>query len=232
VGRWAKSHPIEYTFSSRSSVTPLLAQWRSEDRDAFVAVGEVSETIENVSERLNTYAAQLPRQARWQAELMISDMAEEREVQAALGDIHNLGSAGRRVDDFLAGMPGLLGSPDSPLRDLVAEERRALLQEVNGQRLQTLEYATAERRALLGALSEERLAVVAALHQERIETLNEVEAMERRAMRSAVANLRGLVDYTLLRVAALLLLLMLSGATLGVVAYWLTVKRRYTAATS
>jgi hypothetical protein len=232
VERWAKSHPIEVTFSSRSSIAPLLAEWRSEDRDAFVAVGEVSDTIENVSERLNTYAAQLPRQARWQAELMLSDMAGERDVQATLGDIHDLGSAGRRVDDFLADVPSLLGSSDSPLRGLVAEERRALLQEVNGQRLQTLEYATAERRALLAALSEERFAVVAALHQERIETLKEMDAIRIRAMDSAVASLRDLVDYTLWRVAALLLLLMFSATSLGVVAYWLTVKRRYTAATS
>jgi hypothetical protein len=127
-------------------------------------------------------------------------------------------------------VPSLLGSSDSPLRGLVAEERRALLQEVNGQRLQTLEYATAERRALLAALSEERFAVVAALHQERIETLKEMDAIRIRAMDSAVASLRDLVDYTLWRVAALLLLLMFSATTLGVVAYWLTVKR-HTAAT-
>jgi len=76
VERWAKGHPVEHTFSARATVTPVLAEWRSEDRDAFLAVGEVTETIQNLSERLNTYAALLPRQARWQAELLVSETVE------------------------------------------------------------------------------------------------------------------------------------------------------------
>ena len=37
-------------------------------------MGEASDTLENMSERLNTYVAHLPKQARWQAELLAAEM--------------------------------------------------------------------------------------------------------------------------------------------------------------
>ena len=100
-----------------------------------------------------------------------------------------------------------------------------MLEGVNGQRLQTLEYLTAERLATLAALREERI-TVGGPPPGAIETLKEVDAIKSRAVDSALAGLRDLVDYTLWRVAAVLLFLMLSAATLGVVGYWLTVGRR------
>jgi len=65
---------------------------------------------------------------------------------------------------------------------------------VNTQRLETLAYTTAERTAVLAAVRDERLAFAAALRQERIATLAEVDAIKSRAVDSAIAGLRGLVD--------------------------------------
>ncbi len=232
VERWATGNPIGYTFSARSSITPFLAQLRSEGRDAIVVVGEVSETVETLSERLNTYAAQLPRQVRWQAELMVSEMVNEHALEAAVGDLHDLGSVARRADGLLADAPNILGSAGSSARELVAGECRALLENVNGQRLQTLEYATAERRAVLEALREERIAVITALRQERIESLKEIDAIETRAVDSVIAGLKDVVVYTLWRVAALLLFLMVSATALGIIGYRLTRGRPRTLATT
>jgi hypothetical protein len=226
VEAWAAKHPIDRSLSSRPSIAAFAAQLRSEQRDAFVTVGAVSDTLENLSERLNIYAAQLPKQARWQAELLVADMAGEHEVEDTLADIHDVGTAARRANDLLGDVPGVLGAAAPPLREAVAAERRALLEGVNGQRLQTLEYLTSERLATLAALREERVTIGAALHQERIETLKEVDAIKTRAVETTLAGLRDLVDYTLWRAAAVLVFLMLSAATLVVVGYWLTVGRR------
>lgn len=219
VEDWVRTHPIEHTLSSRPSIVGFAAKQRSENRDAFVAVGTVSDTLENLSERLNTYAAQLPKQARWQAELLVSDMVGEHDVEGALGDIGAVGAAARRAND-------LLGEAGPPVREMLAAERRAVLEGVNHQRLETLSFVTAERVATLVAFREERIALAAALRQERIETLKEVDAIKTRGVEAAVAGLRDIVDYAFWRVAVLFFLLMLSTATLGVVGYWLTVGRR------
>ncbi len=187
---WVAKHPIEHAFSSRSSVAPVLAKWRSEDRDALIAAGEVTDTIQNLSERLNTYAAQLPRQVRWQAELLVAELAEEYDAR------------------------GLLGTAGQAVRDVLAEEHRAVIEDVNCQRQQAFDYLTAER-----------LAALAALRQERIEALVAVETLQIQAVDSALVRLRGLVDYTLWRLAVLLTILMFSAATLGALVYRLTAGR-------
>ena len=93
------------------------------------------------------------------------------------------------------------------------------------QRLATLEYATSERLAVLAAVREERLATLAALTRERIEGLREVDAIKTRAVDTAVAGLKEVVDYAIWRLAALLLFFLVTAAVLGTVAYRLTVGR-------
>ena len=74
--RWARAHPVERALVSRASIATYMAECASGERDAFVAVGEVSDTIESLSQRLNTYAAELPKQARWQAEILLERRRE------------------------------------------------------------------------------------------------------------------------------------------------------------
>ncbi|HEY7513644.1 MAG TPA: hypothetical protein VIC87_04175, partial [Vicinamibacteria bacterium] len=223
VEAWASDHPIRHTFSSRPSAAGLAAAFRSDGRDAFMAVGEATETLETVTERLNTYAAQLPKLARWQAELLVSDETGEHDVPAALADVAALGAAARRANALLDDVPALMSAGGAPVRDLVAEERRSVLDAVNRQRLQTLDYVTGERVALVGALREERLATLAAFHQERIETMKEVDAIKTRAVESAISGLRDLLDYALWRAGVLLLVGMIAATVLGVVGYRLAV---------
>lgn len=223
IGAWVKEHPIQSAFSSRPSLSAFMAEIR-EEYDAFAAVGAVSDTLENVSERLNTYAMQLPKQARWQAELMLSETAGDDGIQGALGDIRAVGTAARRANDLLADVPSTTEAGAS-VRDVVKAEREAVLAGVDRQRVQTLEYVTSERLAVLAALHDERLAVGVALHDARIDTLKEVDAIKTRAVETALAGLRDLVDYTIWRVAVLASSLMILAAVLGTVAYWLTVGR-------
>src|SRR5262249_48019088 len=139
----------------------LVADLRSDNRDVFLTVGAVSDLIESLSERLNTYAAQLPKQARWQAELLVAGTAGTYSVEGALGDVHDVGTAARRATAVLDDVPALLGAQ----RDIVASERGLILADVDRQRQQTLAYVTGERLAVLAAIREERLTLVAALRQ-------------------------------------------------------------------
>jgi hypothetical protein len=40
VERWANGHPVEHAFSSRATVTPVRAEWRSEQRDGAAGLGD------------------------------------------------------------------------------------------------------------------------------------------------------------------------------------------------
>jgi hypothetical protein len=223
VERWAAGHPIAHTFAGRTSGASLLTRLRSDNKDAFLVVGDVSDTLENVAERLNTYAAHLPKQARWQAELLATDMTTALRLDRTVADVHDVGTAARHATGVLEGMPALLDAQ----RDLLGAERRAVLAGIDGQRQQTLafltDYMTDERLALVGVAREERVATLAALQQERLATIAAVDAMRKLTVDSSLVGLRELVDYTIWRVAMLVAGLMILGLVLGVLAVRLTI---------
>jgi len=150
------------------------------------------------------------------------ESAGDRSLEAALGDVEALGAVARRAHELLDQTPDVEGAT-SAARAVLAEERRAVLDAVNAQRLATLEYAISERLAVLAALREERIAVVAALRQERIEALQEVDAIKTRAVDTSVAGLKDVVDHAIWRLAALLLFFLVAAAALGTVSYRLAV---------
>ena len=236
TAEWAKAHPIENTFASRASLEAFMAEMQSEEQDAFRAMGAVSETIGSVSERLNTWAALLPKQSRWQAELLADDMTGARDVEGMLDDINTIGTAARHASGFMDNVNGVLGTADSSIRQTLDAERKAVLEGVNDQRVHTLAYMTSERLAvvasareeriaLVEALRQERIAVIDALRQERIAGLKEVDGIKSRAVDASIAGLRDLVDYAFWRVAALLVFLLVSATAAGVIGYRLTLGR-------
>ena len=222
VEGWAESNPVEDTFASRASAVTILADLRSDDRNVFVTLGAVSDLLTELSEHMNTYAAQLPKQARWQAEVLVTGITGAHSVEGALGDLHNVGTDVRRVTDVLADVPSLVGTQ----RDIISSERIAVLKGIDDQRVRVLEYMTTERLATLAAMREERAALVEAMDHERGEMLTQMDAMRARAVDSTLAGLRDLVDYALLRVAALLVSLMVAAAAIGVIAYRVAVGHR------
>jgi len=233
VQGWAGSNPVEDPFSSRASGAAVVADLSSGERDVFVAVGAVSDLLEDLSERLNAYAAHLPKQARWEAEILLTEMTGTHSVEGALEDLREVGAGARRLQGLIDDAPNLFATE----RDLLAEERRTILTDVNAQRLQTLAFMTSERREVLAAARQERLALVAdmqgervaflaALRQERIETLVALDKIKTDAIQSTLAGVRDLVDYTFWLIAGLTGCLLLAGAAIGALAYRLAVGRR------
>jgi len=206
-----------------------------------VAIGEATDTIESMSERLNTYAAQLPKLARWQAELLILNVGGVRDLESALGDVHELGAVARRANDVLGDVPGMVNQAVAPLRDLTATERQVVLDAVNTQRLLTLEYITNAQRHTLEFVTGERLATIAAMQAERVliggsldvarvKTLKDVDEIRIRTVEASIAGLKDTVDYALWRIASALVVLMLLATVCVVVGYRLTVGRKRHAA--
>jgi hypothetical protein len=236
VESWAAAHPIEQTFSSRPSAATFMAELDSDDRGAFAAVGAVSETFETLSERLNVYATLLPKQARWQSELLMAQIVSDHDVdldllfgdiEMALAEFDAIGAAARRADLFLQDdLPGLIGGTGVSLAEIVAAERKAMLEGVDHERIQILAYLTDERLAVLAALREERTAALAGLREERIAALAEADAIRVRAWTDVSAGMEDVVDYALIRLAVLLLVAMLAAAVLAAIVYRLTLGRR------
>jgi hypothetical protein len=121
---FARDNPLNNPYFFRRSPVEVLAKALGKDHvSGLQAVGSMTELLEDMSQRLNTYSELLPRAGRWQAELMLAELADPERAEIYL-DVLNQLEAMETLNTFLKGAP-----------DLVDEQREALLEAVDAQRV-------------------------------------------------------------------------------------------------
>ncbi|NNB89111.1 chemotaxis protein [Corallococcus exiguus] len=204
VHAWAAAHPLTGPLVTRVSTTALLASLTDVTGGGLraTAAGLVEDT-RDLTARVDLYATSLPRQARWQAELVATDALHAPTVQGALAEL------GRTVD--LLDRVGALAA-NSPA--LIERERRAVLDAVHAERLGLQEFVNGERQAVFADVGRERQALVDALHAERVAALQQLDGLARGWVDHAFDRLGPLVDRVFLWLTLLAVLLGVGGLLL------------------
>ncbi|NBD08685.1 MULTISPECIES: chemotaxis protein [Corallococcus] len=204
VRTWARQHPLTGPLVTRESTTGLLASVTEVSGGGLLstAAGLVEDT-RDLTARVDLYASSLPRQARWQAELVADDAMRAPNIQSALAELGRTVDLLERVGAVAANTPALID-----------RERRAVLDALHAERLGLQDFVTGERQAVLADVGQERQAVVDALHAERIATLQQLDGLARGWVDHAFDRLGPLVDRVFLWLT-LLGVLVGAGALLG-----------------
>jgi hypothetical protein len=188
---WAREHPIDGHSFSRETLNSYLADVQSIQRvGGFKAIGKLTVDMSDLNARLTTIASHLPKQAHWQALLILEEYLDSEEADVMVEGLAEFPGSLERVALALEG-----------LDDLVARERALALEAVRVERLEvqkfvdetltrTLEYLTMERLAILEAAHGERVAVLEAIRQERLDTL-QILQQERELI---LAEMNGMAD--------------------------------------
>jgi hypothetical protein len=205
VHRWAAEHPLTGPLITRESTVPLLASVTDISRvSPLGAAAVLMEDTRDIVTRVDLYAASLPRQARWQAELLMAQAANAPPLQSAVSELDRTVDILDRMGKLAEGVPVL-----------VARERAAVLDELEQSRLSLQEFASGERQALMMDIGRERAAVLETIHTERVEALQQIDAMGYRWVDHAFDRADRLVDRVFLWVLALAGLLLLGGLLLA-----------------
>lgn len=211
VQAFARAHPIGGSFSSRETALTALARFSAGESEGTLAqVAQATDTLADVSLRLNAYVTLLPKLTRWEAQLTVDEVAGRDNLGGTLEDVHAISETARRAGELLADIPGATRQASGPIQELIERERGALLAEVDRERAAMTAYVTSERIAALAAIGEERKAALAGVDQERIAAVAGVDALARRSIEDASTRARGIVDAVfwrgliLIAVAALL----------------------------
>ncbi|RYZ38886.1 MAG: chemotaxis protein [Myxococcaceae bacterium] len=201
VHRWAAEHPLTGPLVTRVSTAPLLASVTDASGGGLrsTAAGLIEDT-RDLTSRVDLYASSLPRQARWQAELVVDDALRSPLLQSTLSEL------GRTVD-----LLERVGSVAANTPALIAHERKAILDALHAERLDLQGFITGERQAVLADVNLERQAVVDALHAERVATLQQVDGLARGWVDHAFDRLGPLVDRVFLWLALLVALVGVGG---------------------
>lgn len=168
---WATDHPIQAGLAGRQSVDPELIRIVGEsDLGVGALLQSVQERLGDITTRLDVYNVYLPKEARWQAELLLSDISQDPQVEAAKSNLIGLSGA-------LANTASLMDQ----LPDFMKQARVAVRSDVEGQRLATQDFLRDERLETLDALHQERVETVADLRNERLAATEDLRG-ERRAV--------------------------------------------------
>jgi hypothetical protein len=218
VGAWAEAHPIQASLLGRQSADPdVIRKVGESDLGMATSIKTLAEGLGDFTARLDSYNVYLPKQARWQAELMLVDFKHDPQISAALSDFAALSDSAAKASGSLDRMPELVDQTNNAFKADVDAERLAVEAFVRRERLSTLYALQEERIATIDAMHRERIATTAEIRVERqaamealrgheIAVMNEFEAISKRDLQDADKRLRGLINYFLLRALGLVLL--------------------------
>lgn len=215
---WTADHPIgSLSFNRVSPSAELASLVPGGKRGVGAVMGSLDQGIADLSDRSAIYARHLPRQIRWQGEMIVNELLAEPRVSQALEDLGGLDDSLTRVADTIDQLPSTLVSGVDPVLSGLREERDGLTAFVDEQRLDTLGFLRQERVVLLDALRAEREATLAMLQAERIDTLDRLETLVETTRHQSLERLGELIDRALLRGALYAGCLLLLVGFLGLV---------------
>jgi len=207
---FAAREPIANTyFLRRSVVDELIEAVPQETKDAFGALGSITQTVESLSARLGIYIEHLPKQARWQAELLLEDPALDSRLAGVLDGIEDINTAATGIAEIVEQSPAL----DDRLYEIVGLIVAALDVEVEtlnnliqSERQLVLDELPAQYADLFARVTEQRLAALDDVDAKIEQVVAEVDAIAGRSLDDVDVITRGTVDYAFARATPLLIM--------------------------
>jgi hypothetical protein len=227
VETWAKDHPIRAGLSGRQSVDPeLIRRVGGTDLGIGSLLQSVEERLGDITARLDVYNVYLPKQARWQAELLLSDISQDPQVEAAKSNLLGLSGTLANTASRMDQLPEFMEQARVAVRSGVEEQRLAAQNFLRDERLETLDALHQERVGTVADLRNERLAATEDIRGERqavFEALNNQEQTVIRDLNVSSEKIiqefdtrsRRLIDHFFLRALELVLFTILLCSLLG-----------------
>jgi hypothetical protein len=218
VRAWAEAHPIQASLVGRQSVDPdVIRKAGQSDLGMTTSIKTLAEGLGDFTARLDSYNVYLPKQARWQAELLLTDFTHDPQISAALSNLAVLSASAAKASGKIDQMPELVGQTRMAFKADVDSERlsaQAFLREeilktlyaLQQERIATMDAMHGERLATTAEIREERRAAMEALRNQEIAMMKEFEEISKRAIQDLDTRERGLINFFFLRALELMLL--------------------------
>ena len=201
IDEWVKNHHIEDIRFNRISTVTAAAKELSQKKSGLTSsVGDMVTSINNLQDKLTLYADFIPKQARWQAEYMMYELIPDSLNKDVFGKINSLTGSIESIGGFIENSPGLISSV-----------RQKIMQDINIQRIATLELLKEERKTILEAVTSERIKTLNEINRQRVETLNGMNKLAGNTVTSSGIMLIDVADKILIRLVILLFITFILG---------------------
>ena len=227
---WATDNPIRSRTFSRTAITQHLQDRAVTQRKGGLAgVAALTVDMADLVARVGLYMEHMPKQAAWEAELILNEHLPQDDVENFLETVpdalEGLDGAAGILDD----LPALIATERAIILDAVSEERLAVLEEVSRELGRSLEFIESqrmaafadlqvEREAIQDEIQRQRIATLDAIREERVLAFEDAEALAVRLVDRAADRMEVTVDRVLLKaglfLGAALVLITLAGLIL------------------
>jgi len=231
---WAHEHPIGgVSLSSRSSVVPFLTKLAGpDDQNVFGVVGDIEGSVADLATRLDIYSAYAPKAARWQADLLVADLAAQEDARVAVSALASFQKVTDRVD-ALASRESI-GEGTNFVVATFRAERAETMREIDRMKADILAYMKGERVVVMTGVDADVKAALADVDRQRTMTLMQMDDVRRQTLADleqlrerTFVDLDGLTNRVILKVALLVAIMLMLAALLAA----LVVRARVTSMT-
>jgi len=229
---WVARHPIAPDFIHRSTVIPELNTLFPEKQlGTLDMVGSLALSASDIAHQFSVNLDLMPRQVRWQTELLLTAAPGEAGVGSDLASLVELGSQLEQMMPILSQAPDLIVRERDAVLAALARERTIVLEALHRERIEfladidrerrdTLAHLVREREAVMGEfrmlLAAEREAALKSLDETSEKLLMAAEAAGGRLTVTALEGSKQVVDHFMLRLAQLLASAILLSALIAI----------------
>lgn len=220
IAEFVAEHPIGDLYFLRDSVEPLLAtltqgtQGRS--GGAGAVIGGINEAVDDLSKRITIYAAHLPNEARWQAELAAMQMSRHPPLEDSLRALESFAESHKLFAESVASALDLISAE----REVAFDELEALSQrriaDVDEQRIESIAVLQSEREVLVQVIEAQTEMALQRISAERDETLDRLDKTIETTVESSFDHAGDLADRLFIRGLILVAILALALLVVGV----------------
>lgn len=179
VAEFARNHPIANLYFERASLAaPFIEEVRDPARDVSHVVAEFSEDLAEIQRLSALYAEFVPKQARWQAELLLLSAADDTGLLAQpLQSMAVASEAMNRMATTFETVPRIVEREHDAVRELVRDERSEVIRRIDQMRDTTVADLRLEGSQLLRTIHDERTAFDKNLHEVVGKSLEKADAL-------------------------------------------------------
>lgn len=196
IDSWAKENPVESMYFNRHSVIEYMADVVGPFKSGIgKSVVEMTESLQDMSSRMNIYSQILPKQMRWEMQLVIAQLEMKQLLDTAMNTMV-------QINEISSIMPGKM---DSLLAISMAEMHlitETAMNSMSGERLAMQDWASVLTDTMTGLMLNESSNWEHIINQQRELAFSGADEM----MKASTEPMQEIIDHAFWRGLQLLLI--------------------------
>jgi hypothetical protein len=197
---WCRENPVESLYFIRKSITVVLAsEIGTQSLGTFDIAAAMAVGVADLSQQMAAYADYLPKQARWQAELLLEGMTATEKIDQAFSEFIRVSRDIGRITALAETAPETVSAERAIILKALGRDLDRALAALEKERIAVMADLNRERVGMSADITAERIAMLKEIDRQRQETLTYVETIGKHLLDDALEKGTAKIDLFFIR---------------------------------